>query len=361
MPSFITAEKVGELIAPYIEKSWPNDRDLIFNVIDLIQEQIWSAGLFEGSSKWAKVRVNQNGTIVTPHGYSILLGCKIGNVKLDIRDSYFMFHSNGPTDEPQESNEFSKNVTHLGTYPTLINHLDDAYSNSGDYYIGVVSPCLPPSSIVPLTTVGVKDLNSKPVYTYRFSEKSDPDVIEDDALKNYTPDDVRMEDGIIEGLRFPITNKLIKYCNVRISEVYNITKEPTLSNVDYYALSPENPNSGILIASLDPFQTHSSYNVYRITNKCINKGEAFCLFKRSKPETVVNDSQIVFCNNKTALISLAKGVHYMYFKDNIAIGQTYLATGLQEISKDIEQSNPGVKRNLQIDDWRNKNAKKSFR
>jgi len=362
--SLITAKTAATLIAPYVEKSWPNDRDSIYSILDLVQEAIWKSGLFEGSSKWAYVKVNKNGTIVTPHGYSILLGAKVGNSKYNIRDSYFMFHENGPLTEPGESNHFSKNIQFLGSYPTLINHIDDLKINKGDYKLGVVSPCLPPTGSPPVSIISANDANGKKIFTYRFREKEDPEIIDNEII-NYTPDDIDYNNGIIEGVVYPVTNKLITYDNVRVSEVYNITKDPTLSPVDYYALFPYDgecdPSEGVLIASLDPFQTQSMYNVYKIVNNCINDGQAFCLFKRDRPEKLVNDSQLILTNSQTALISLAKGIQYKYFKDNIPVGDAFMSTGMRDISDEILASNPGAARTLQFKDDKLNASRRSFR
>jgi len=364
--SLITAGKAGELIAPYIGFSWPNDRDAIFRVLDLVQEEIWKSGIFDGSTRWTTVKVNKDGTIVSPHGYSVLLGAKIGHVKLTIRDTYFMFHENGPLLEPDESNTFSKNIQFVGTYPTLINHIDDMRIGRGDYKIGVVSPCLPPSGIPPLTTISANNLNGRRIYTYRFREKSDPEMIEDDEIVEYSPDDVSMQEGIVEGVIYPITNKLIIYNNVRVSEIYNITKEPSLSSVDYYVMSPLDSecscNTGVLVASLDPFQTQSRYNVYRIINSCINDGKAFCLFKKDRPETLVNDSQIILTNSKNGLISLAKGINFKFGKDDVIKGSAFIASGMKDISDEISTSNPAARTELQVSDQKsNAISKKRFR
>lgn len=362
--SLMDAKKAGELIAPYVELSWPNDQVKIFSILDLVQEIIWKSGFFEGSTKWATVRVQSDGTVVTPHAYPILVGAKIGHQKLDIKDSYFTIHENGPLKDPDESDSFSKNIQFVGTYPTLINHIDDIKLCKKAYKIGVVSPCLPPSSVPPLTTVSAHGTDGRRIYTYRFRERHDPELIEDDQIVEYGPDDVQIGDGVLEGVIYPITNKLIIYNNILVSEIYNIQKAPTLSRVDYYLLDPEQDcctQNGILVASLDPFETISRYNVYRVVNRCINKGTVFGLFKKGRPEEIINESQIILSNDMNGLISIAKGVQYKFFKDQKDKGNSFIADGLDSISQELVANNPGLINTLQIRDTTKSATKRRFR
>ncbi len=358
------ARKAGELIAPYVELSWPNDQVKIFSILDLVQEIIWKSGFFEGSTKWATVRVQSDGTIVTPHTYPILVGAKIGHQKLDIKDSYFTIHENGSLKDPDESDYFSKNIQFVGSYPTLINHIDDIKLCKKAYKIGVVSPCLPPSGVPPLTTISANGVDGRRIYTYRFRERSDPELIEDDKIIEYGPDDVQIEDGVLEGIIYPVTNKLITYGNILVSEIYNIQKAPTLSRVDYYLLDPDQKccaESGILVASLDPFETRSNYNVYRVVNRCINKGTVFGLFKKGRPEEIVNETQVILSNDKNGLISLAKGVQYKFFKDQKDKGDIFIADGLNSISQELVANNPGLINTPQIRNETKSATKRRFR
>jgi hypothetical protein len=351
--SFSTADKAGQLIAQFIEKSWPNDKEVIFNVLSLVNEEIWNSGLFPDSTKWAYVKVGKNGTITNPHGYSVLLGAKIDCDKFEVKDSYFMFHSNGPLREPDESSSFSKSIQFLGTYPTLINPQNDYMFKCGDkgFNIGVSACNLPPSRYPPLTIISGLNLGGRPIYTYRFENTKSDEVriADDDEITNYTPDDVDFESGLIEGVQFPITNKLIKFSNVAFSDIYNIVKQPTLTDVDYWMVD-EATCKAIKIATLGPFQTRSAYNIYRIDNKCINSGCAFTLFKREKPDPIINDSQFILTNNQNALISMAKGVYLMYFKEDINTGTAFITKALRDIGRELTQSNPAASNKIQVED-----------
>lgn len=351
--SFSTAGLAGSLIAQFIEKSWPNDKETIFNVLSLVNEEIWNSGLFPNSTKWAYVKVGQNGTITNPHGYAVLLGAKVDCQKFEVKDSYFMFHSNGPLREPDESTSFSKNLQLLGTYPTLINPQNDYMFKCGDrgFNIGVSACNLPPSRYPPLTIISGLGLNNRPIYTYRFEDTRSDEVkiAEDDEITNYSPDDVDFESGLIEGVQFPITRNLIKFSNVAFSDIYNIVKQPTLTDVDYWMVD-ESSCKGIKIATLGPFQTRSAYNIYRVDNKCIRDNCIFALFKREKPDAIINDSQFVLTNNQNALIAMAKGIYAMYYKDDINIGTAFITKALRDIARELAQSNPAAVSKIQVED-----------
>jgi hypothetical protein len=362
--STMTAEMAGEIIAPYVEKSWPNDEDIIYNILDLVQETIWKAGLFEGSTKWAVVKTRQDGTVVTPHCYPILIGAKTGHCKFDIKDSYFSIHENGPLRDPDESASFSKAIQFVGAYPTLINHINDARLSKKFYKLGVIAECLPPSGSPPLTVISANGKDGRRIFTYRFSESNDPEIIDDEeVLRDLGPDDISMNEGILEGIIYPITSKLITYDNVVISEIYNITKDPSLSRVDYYAfdLSDTCCKRGVLIASLDPFQTVSKYSVYKVVDKCVSNGKIFGLFKKDRPEKIINKSQLILTNSRIGLIALSKAMQYMYFKDNVDKGNVFLQKGLEDISKELTAANPGTDTTIQIKDERKKLAHRNFR
>jgi hypothetical protein len=362
--SFSTADKAGALIAPFIEKSWPNDKETIFNVLSLVNEEIWNSGLFPDSTKWAYVKVGQNGTITNPHGYSVLLGAKVGCDKFEVRDSYFMFHSNGPLREPDESSSFSKNIQFLGAYPTLINPQNDFQFKCGDrgFNIGVSACNLPPSRFPPLTIISGLNLQGRPIYTYRFEDTRSDEVriAEDDEITNYSPDDVDFESGLIEGVQFPITSNIIKFSNVAFSDVYNIVKQPTLTDVDYW-LVDEATCKATKIATLGPFQTRSAYNIYRIDNKCINSNCAFALFKREKPDPIINDSQFILTNNQNALISMAKGIHSMYYKEDINVGTAFITKALRDIGRELTQANPAASSKIQVEDMASRAKKRRFK
>lgn len=361
----MNAAEAGQIVAQFIEKSWPNDRDSIFQILDLVQETIWKSGLFEGSTKWATVKVRKDGTIVTPHMYPILIGAKKDHTKFDIKGSYFMFHENGPLKDPDESDHFSKNIQFLGSYPTLINHTEDTKVSRASYNIGVISECLPPSGSPPLTTISATNRNGRNIYTYRFKEKVNPEFIEEDAPVEFGPDDVSIQHGVIEGIVYPITNRLITFDNVDVSEIYNITKETSLASVDYYlfdsSLKDCCTRKGVLIASLDPFQTVSRYNTYRVVNSCVRGGTIYGLFKKDRPEKLVNDYQHVLINSKIGLISLAKAMQFTYFKDNVAKGEQFLEKGMEDISNELRASNPGIINTLQIRDETKSATKRNFR
>lgn len=345
--SFETAEQAGSLIAEFVEKSWPMDRESVYRILDLVNEQIWRSGYFQDSTKWYYAKVREDNTIITPHGYNILVGANTKFDKAVIRDTPFMFHSNGSRIEPPQSETFSRNIQFLGDYPTMISHMQDSLKHfKGEYKVGVHAPGMPAMRYPPISIVSCLNLNGKPVYTYRFNEKDDLDVLDE----NYTPDNVNLEDGIIEGVQYAIGDKMVVYDNVIVSQIYNIIKEQTLAEVNYYLIPKDCCDSAILVASLQPFQTKSRYKVYKVNSKCVVDGCCFGLFKRSKPDDIVNDSQLMMTDDKNAIINLAKGVYHWFYKENQQKAVPFITAGLDSLARSVNQSNPEISMPIQVDD-----------
>lgn len=361
MQSLPTVSSVADFVSQFVDKSWPNDRDVLYQMLDLVQEHIWKSGLFLGSTKWAYVKTRCDNTIITPHGYSELLGAKLGCKMLDLRDQYFMFHQNGPMTEPAADKSYSTDVTHLGTYPTLINHWQEAELKCKipEYQLTVISPCLPNMREPLMTRVCAYGLDGRPIYTYYFTPESLTENPEDEIMV-LTPDDVTTSEGVVEGVNLPITRQGFTPSNILISEIYNIEKQPSHFSVEYW-LVDRCSKKGILAARLEPFQLRSSYNVYKINNnRCSVNNCIFALFKRSRPDPCVADSQLFITDNKLAITYIAQGIYEKVYKKNITTGDALLISGERELAKELKESNSAVHSPLQIHNHR-QDARRNFR
>lgn len=363
----ITVAEVGQLVAKHIDRSWPIDKNSVYQYLDLIQERIWASGLFSGSTKWAYASVMKDNTIITPHGYSVLLGAKIGCEPAVIKDKFWTIHKNGPAKEPNDPTHFSNIIQHLGDYPTLIEHSREAFFKCDKpvYNIGVVADGAPSYMDPPVTVISGHAANGKPIYTYGkeqdFKIASEQEIIDRETLK-LAGDDMYLQSDVLEGLQIPVTNKFITHTGVDFTEIYNIAKDPTPTRVDYYAVPKDNSCEAILIASLEPFQTYSSYSVYKIKQECVNQGCCYALFKRSRPDKIVSDNQFFLITNLLAILDFAKYVHHTYYKDNIAVGSNFLNSALQNLAIDVENENPTKESTFQVDNpQRNALKKRRFR
>lgn len=350
----ITAAEAGEFISKFVDKGWPHDRHSVYEILDLVNTEIWQTGLFQGSTKWFYARILEDNTIVTPHGYSKLLGAKIGCKGVDIKDQFWMFHENGPFQEPDQSSNYTSIVQHLGDFPTLFNHYKDSREKccKSGFSIAVVSCGSPAYTNPPLTLVTGLDMKGKPVYTYPSGTESR--IATDDEIEMYEKiqkegDYLYVESDILQGVQIPITSKFTStQKGILFSDIVNIAKDPTMARVDYYAI-PDGEQHGILIASLEPFQTVSSYSIYKIKNNCIAGNCCLGLFKVSPPEKIVSDNQFMIIPNKSILLDFAKYVHKKYYKEDFAGAGVFLSSGVAALSAQIRNENPTKKRTIQID------------
>lgn len=350
----LTAEKAGAFIARHVGLSWPNDKESVYEILDLAQKEIWSTGLFTGSTKWFYASVMTDNTIITPHGHNKLLGLKIGCQAATIKDQFWTFHTNGPLKEPDQSTGFSKIVQHMGDYPTLIDHAlkrDNKCLQGSGFKIAVISEGSPTYTQAPRTIISGLGLDGKPLYSYVDKETSlsravnkddeEEDEIEEIEAMFKEGDYLDPSEDLLDGVSLPVTNKFVSNDCFIFSGIANISKEPTMARVDYYAIPVDGcENEAIKIASLEPYQIHSQYSIYQIKDNCINKGCCYGLFKVSEPDKIVCDNQFMIVDNDKAILDFAKYIHKTYYKEDIAGGQTFLGYGLASLAKQVQNENP---------------------
>lgn len=349
-----TVAQVAENIAKFVDRSWPNDRHDMYSMMDLIQDAIWKSGLFKGSTKWFYASVRNDNTIITPHGYNVLLGAQVGFTCSDqvarIQDEFFFFKENGPVHEPCEGVSYSRDIQHMGEYPTLLNFYDDSRIIRDAFTIGVISEGSPGYANYPKTVVSALGCEGKPIYSYGASQQyklADGEDVDNMRNMQLQGEDFYTETDILEGLQFPITCDFNIRHDVHVTSIYNIAKDPTLSEVKYYAVRL-GQCKGLLIASLGPFQTSSVYNIYKILSKCVKNSQAFCLFKVSKPEKIVSDNQFFLTDNITAQINFAKYIYYSYYKNDLQKGLPFFELGLADLAKEITASEPAKAKVINI-------------
>jgi len=324
----IIVRDAAALVAPFIGKVYPNDRESIFQILDLSQQSIWEAGKFYGSTKWAYVNTRSDNTIITPHGHNSLLCVNIDFKPQIIRDSYCMFHQNGPAESNSFGVNFTNNVQDLGEFPVigmperLCTPCEGIKCES--FYVGarVTGECRE----FPKTRIYGTSPNGKNIYSYIKPDTKEQCLCEDE-------DDIEIWDAI-EGVELTLSNTL-RVSKIPFGSITGITKEPSNSTVEYYKV--DSRNKGTLIASLDPFQITSKYRAYTVPNKCIKSKCIFGLFKRSKPETVINENQAFITDNKVAIIAMAKAMDYLFNRNDIANGNQYKAQGLQSLSNEVKE------------------------
>lgn len=352
-----TAGKIAEFIAPYIGMSYPNDENRIFENLSLVQDEIWSSGKFYGSTKYFYAPIRSDNTIITPHGYNVLLGCNINFKSVNINGTSAIFHKNGPSETPLAENGFSKDVYHLGDSPVMFqpngSWCKPCGPNKGkvDFYISV---CGGDCEINKKTLVSSLGRNGKPIYTYFKEETGDKPIVCED--RDLIVEEIKYNEGVM----YDVVGQHVNHKDIIVGDIYNIIKDPTISPVEYYLVNKET-GVGTLMARLEPYETVSNYKIYQISKSCVRNNCVLGLFKRSKPVDIVDPSQILISNNKSAILSIAKGVHKKFAEDNIQLGETFIMGGINLLAKEVREQKPNSTARLQIDSLRDFSKIKNIR
>lgn len=351
--SNITAAIAAEYVAEDIGLCWPDNADRIFKVLTNVQNEIWKSGQFFGSVKWFDVKVMPNNQIITPHGYGVMLGLDINGKPRELRDQYFLFHKNGPGDIANIRSEckgWNKNVYELSISPVLIQPTEEACRqmriDCNPKKIMVKSDCGNSDPPYPRTLVSGLGPDGFPIYSYRgILSADDPDgetqvcsCTRDQILKN--------EIEGLEGVEFDITSRAIS-ANIRFAKITNIVKPVTLTPVEYYMVCES--GVAIMIARLEPWQNLSQYHIYQIPQQCANFKTLLGLFKRNRPDRIVDGNQLFISSNLEAIKSLAIAMDYKYNKKNISAAAPYVQDAAGQLNAEMKEERSGVNQPLQIE------------
>jgi len=352
-----TAGSIAEFIAPYIGMSYPNDEQRIFETLSLVQDEIWSSGKFYGSTKFFYTPVREDNTIVTPHGYNVLLGCNINFKPVNINGTAAIFHKNGPAESPLALDGFSNDVYHLGDSPVMFQPNSQWCKPCGpsgcksEYYIAVCGGDCEKDKKTLVSSLGC---NGRPIYTYYKEETENKPIVCED--RDLADEEVKYNEGVM----YPIVGQQVYYNDIIIGDIYNIIKDPTLNPVNYYLVNKDT-NVGTLIARLEPYEVTSNYKIYQISKSCVKNNCVLGLFKRSKPSSIVDPAQILISDNKNAILSIAKGVQKKYSEDNIQLGEAFILGGINLLAKEVREQRPNSTAKMQVSSIRDFSKIKKIR
>lgn len=334
-----TVESIGEFVAPYLGKRYRGDRQSILNILDLVATEIWNSGKFHNSTKWFYTGVRGDNTIITPHGYNVLLGLNLNFRPRTLRDAEFLFHQNGPGELPAFSKDYSADVYDLGEYPiyrlieTLCQPCEGKKQNCYKVGARVVSQCGQNAK----TRIYGVDQDGNPIYSFVRGEKEE--------VCQCTEEEVAYYDSAIEGLEINLTEQVKAY-DIWFSRISNIIKEPTKYPVEYFAIDKH--GIAIQIARLEPFQVNSSYRTYRIPHTCIKQRCCLGLFKVTKPNNYIDDSQPFISDNKLAILSIAKGVDKKFNRDELDAGNALITDGVMALARELKEESSNTEYPIQV-------------
>lgn len=342
-----TAGYMADKIAPFVDLCYPQNSDEMFQLLTLVQNEIWMSGKFHDSTRWYYCATYPDGTIKTPHGYNILLGIDVNGKPQDIRDEIFLFHMNGPGDVmAYNSKTFDRGVYDLGTSPVLFQPTDRnkcscCKMDTRAKFLYVVSDKCTKKEPFLNTVVSGLDCKGAFIYSYEKSTKSGIKVCQ--CEQSLETEGVE----VIHGVKYPITGNRFTYKNIKYSEITNIIKEPTQTPVEYWSVDEK--GNGFLIARLEPNEVLSSYRTYRIPTKCNKNKCVLGLFKRSKPQEIVDANQILITSNYNALLSLCIGVDFKYNKKKVQSAVPYIQDAFALLNADLKEHKSNSQSPLQIE------------
>jgi hypothetical protein len=329
---------VAKSVSRFINKSWPEDREDLFDILSLAESYFWISGLYQGSTIYATVK-NNKGVIVTPHGYSILEGVAVNKRPSVIRDKNSYFHVNGPgpigkdaIDSCHCRGELSNTVYDLGEFPTL-KVLDKNFKIS-------VEPAACETGSVFIS--GMNDCGNA-IYTYCSSGYSNT---ESDDNCFCGEDDVaeKIESGmdVIEGVDYSLKKKTM-YENLTFSQITGITKTQTLAPVNIYAVYEDGTKE--LISRMEPFQTESIYRLYQIENE---DADIVGLFRRSKPSKIKSDTRRFLVDSDIATLTMVEGVYTKHYTEDQQKGAALIADAIAILKESFRSSQSNYKAEIQV-------------
>lgn len=320
----------GELIAKFIGKRWPTDKKPVFEIIRLGVNKAWQEGRWLGmaSEFFVPIQKDSDGQtyIIAPKSNPILLAMNGNRPGVTIRDKYFMFHRNGTGDvRNSPSCSWNKDVYDLGYTPVL----DKNNIISKGIKIGVRS--VGPAGENEKIWINGFYEDSNQVYTYAKTNYGQCSSCRVDAKSVNT----------IKGIALDITSKFNYVCNITFADIGSISKTVTQSPIEVIAI--DSFNNGYLIARLEPNERFSKYRKYLVPAPLCGHPCIHGIFKIAQQEEITSDTDDLVIKNEEALIALAKGIDYMYYKDQPEAGAGYILQAISVLDKEKnEEESPDV-------------------
>lgn len=320
----MTAKEAGELVAQFVDSSYPSNKDKIYSLIELGLSRAWKEGKWLGMTKelFAKILKDRDGNsfINSPAGYSTLLGINLNCEPRTFRGNHFMFHKNGYGDikDHKDSCKWSEDVYDNGIHATEIEFKKEFPCGA---FIGARS----------LSNTGSEEKiyiggDSKGTQVITYEEKNNIYSSDCRCISVDDPGKART----IMGVEIPITRDFSYINNVSFDSIEFIRKTITQGAVEVFAFDPET-GGGKPIALLYPWETKSKYHRYLLPET--SQTTAHCLFKIEDQQKIVAENQPLIIDEKEAIISLVMGVHLIYHKENIELGNAYILQGINALEK----------------------------
>lgn len=325
----MNAEQAGNSIAPFIDSDMGQHQRRVFEIIRRACNYAWTKGKWLGMTaeffvNTEREKIGGKRYMFAPTGYGTLLAVNVDRrTGVTIRDNYFMFHRNGYGDikSPEHAHcRWNTDVYDAGSRPTM--HEINLYFPEG-VWIGFRS--IGPAGDDEYITFQGKDEEGS-VLSY-----------EEMKSKRCSCFSTEEEEGAVrtlQGVKVKISSDFTYIDNVLFKSIDHIFKTRTQSPIEVRIIDCKKKT--YITAVLQPWDSESKYRKYYIPDACGPCVHA--LFKVSKQPDIIDGSQPIIIHDDNALLSLCKGIHLYYFKEQIAAGNEFLANGIRELEGEKRES-----------------------
>ena len=319
------AKQAAELVAPFIDKSYPQDKDKIYEILTLAINRAWNEGKWLGMTAEFFVGVSQdnigNKFILAPNSHPILLAVNVLGKPTTIRDNYFQFHKNGMGGIINDKDcRWSQDITDVGTVPILDKH-------NINFEEGVKIGVRPLGIPGPNEYIFIDGTNQigESLYTYIKKDLGSTCCC---VLDSQRDSDVET----VNGIKLQVKEGFHYISNAEFYDILGISKTITRTPVEIIAIDCN--NNAKVIAKLEPNQTVSKYRKYSVPSHLCKGDCIHGLFKIAKQEKIVNDTERLIIQNEEALLAFTKGIYMLYYKENMEAGASYILNGITILEKE---------------------------
>lgn len=339
----MTAGQAAQIIDTFVGENFENEgnKRKLLTILSLVNSFAWKKGVWPGMTAQFKVRVNaRTKEIITPHGYSNMLKVNINSFPVITRNQFFQFHQNGyGSIEECCSKNWSSDVINLGSSPVMVQphdlYEDTDYCSSikiavsSDGNVDKDEETLVQGYHVPTSDEPEKRISTQRV---RRTRGGLGNVCNCEPITTQNINEEERVDGVV----YPINGCMIVMDDIYWGRISSISKNPTSSAVDYFALN-DYDKKFIRIARLEPNETNSEYRRYRVPDVCGNTGCVYGLFKKDEPPRLREYTEQMLIGDEEAIISLAMGMDAMYFQKDANMASVFLQRGIQSLTETVDQ------------------------
>jgi len=330
----MNAGQGAETIAQFVDCVYPQDSVKIWNILRLGINRAWKEGKWFGMTAEMFVPVQEDlcggKFIISPFGYSNMIGLNVNCEPRTFRDIHFMFHKNGYGDVDQSGEAcWNEDVYDEGVQNCLFDfkaHFPDGAM------LGVRS--LSDAGEGEKLWIQGPTADGEQAFSYESIKDKFPSgcncvAVEEASLAR-----------TVHGIEFTITSDFQYINNIIFSDIASINKTITMGLIEVIAVDPAT-GVGKRVNTLYPWEYKSPIKRYRIPKTCCDTVHG--LFKIDEQPIIVDESQPIIISDDEAIISLAMGIYLVYHKQDIEKGTVYINQGINALEKEKrEKESPDV-------------------